>query len=725
MRENENPQANGPFKDPTIYYKEIADIARLEVQRCLHSKKANYAVQNFLIFNLNFNYSSCYIKLSDYDKKKIKTQILDTEREIYKVDSQKRENFEFYRTLNFDEVPENRYPAQGITLLPFKYHTGRVVKATDKIPETGYFIKGSILRLITRSYPTYLPIVESLCRPLGTTDATFNDFNKNQEPTDVLNQKLKDHILHRHIYPILNFKKYKPIHPHDFQFCALPLNTGTGYYNRYSIEARATAKLHHPAVYDNQTTCKGYFVNINEYFHRQIIENIQKYGCIEPIHNPNKEVYERVKNMKNKQFFLSHPTLMFTRNHVSPSDREGELKQRPVYCVDDLFLRIEAALAFPLLIQARDELSAIMQGLETMRGANCYLDTISQTYKTYFTIDYKSFDQTIPLKLVTLLFSDVIPDLAIVNLGYTKKWGDLDNKEHQDIAQGFQNLLKFMEQWMTEMTFVTGDGFAYKREHAGIPSGMLFTQVNDSIVNLFMIIDSLIAYGCTDDEIDQMKFFIMGDDNCIFSQWPMQKIERFSLFLPEYLHSRWKTYTHPDKNILTSDRRKISTLSYECNQGYPVRPIEKMVAQLVYPERGFDEKLMSYRAIGAAYASSGCNKQFYEFCKDIYNMYLPDRAPINEFNIRKIKKMMYHGYYDDESFITDEMLEEFPTFGRILFMHRAYLGPLHPGPKWKFDVFREMPYCNDKRGITLTLRNEAMKFLSPPLSPRFNFKVND
>lgn len=89
-----------------------------------------------------------------------------------------------------------------------------------------------------------------------------------------------------------------------------------------------------------------------------------------------------------------YPTIMYTRNHISK--RTGPLKQRPVYAVDDLFLTIETMLTFPLLVQARHHDSCIMYGLEAIRKSNVYLDLIVQKYKSFFTIDWSSFDQTVP-----------------------------------------------------------------------------------------------------------------------------------------------------------------------------------------------------------------------------------------------------------------------------------------------------------------------------------------
>jgi hypothetical protein len=65
-----------------------------------------------------------------------------------------------------------------------------------------------------------------------------------------------------------------------------------------------------------------------------------------------------------------------------------------------------------------------------------------------------------------------------------------------------------------------------------------------------------------------------------------------------------------NKSIITDDRSKIETLSYQCF-GKLKKDIEKLVAQLSYPEHGYIDKYMSMRAIGIAYASWGIDPVFH------------------------------------------------------------------------------------------------------------------
>lgn len=44
------------------------------------------------------------------------------------------------------------------------------------------------------------------------------------------------------------------------------------------------------------------------------------------------------------------------------------------------------------------------------------------------------------------------------------------------------------------MTFVDAEGDAYRRQHAGIPSGMLSTQFTGSFCSLFLLFEGLVEY---------------------------------------------------------------------------------------------------------------------------------------------------------------------------------------------------------------------------------------
>lgn len=164
----------------------------------------------------------------------------------------------------------------------------------------------------------------------------------------------------------------------------MPLSTGTGYHNRHDYKIRAHAKFSHPEEYAIKPTSKGYFINSFLESARTIIHRIKHTGLPFEypdswISNPTDAESDELLDSIN-HFINCYPTIMFTQNHISK--RRGALKQRPVYAVDELFLTIESMLTFPLNVQARSHQCCIMYGLETIRGANHYLDQVAQLYSS-------------------------------------------------------------------------------------------------------------------------------------------------------------------------------------------------------------------------------------------------------------------------------------------------------------------------------------------------------
>lgn len=82
------------------------------------------------------------------------------------------------------------------------------------------------------------------------------------------------------------------------------------------------------------------------------------------------------------------------------------------------------------------------------------------------------------------------------------------------------------------------------------------------------------------------------------------------------------------KTIITDQRQYIQTLAYSCNFGMLTRPIEKLIAQLCYPEHGHVDKYISIRVNWFGYASCRYDYTFYLLCKDVCHTFLPYAAPL-------------------------------------------------------------------------------------------------
>jgi len=596
---------------------------------------------------------------------------------FYIADQHKGEPFEFYQDLDLQDVPTSRVPAPGIIQLPARFHKEQVVVPTETVPETGFDLHPLIRYLVFRKYPQYIPYVTQYVRPLGTTDATFSDFNKEQKQYPPIPADLVSRIVPI-VTKLLGAKRFLPLHYVDTFFTKMPLHTGASYFYRHSYELRTHAAFAHPKEYSNRTTSKGYFLNSFTEWARTVVHRIKEFGVpFDPTNLPPHDVTHRLRT-----FFMQHATMLFTRNHIS--DRDGILKQRPVYAMDTLFLHLEAMVTFPLHVMARSMDSALMYSLETIRGGCAKMDSIAQRFRSYLCIDWSSFDQRMPWIIVDTFFTVFLPSLIVISAGYqpTHEYPSYPDLTSEKLFQRMFNILCFLRLWYYNCVFVTADGYAYVRTLAGIASGMLNTQYLDSYCNLFLIVHALLHFGATEEEIFQICFFVMGDDNVVLTNWSLSRLNEFLYFFEEHALSRFGMVLSRQKSIITAMRTRIEMLGYRLNGGRPNRPLGKLVAQLCYPEHGPIDKYMSARAVGMAWASAGMDKNFYAFCKDVYLTFLPYAEKPDTQAIQKIAKHlpgMFKVLDDIDEFVNPE---RFPSLEEIVDRFTHWQGELDPTKKW-------------------------------------------
>nr|BBU59858.1 RNA dependent RNA polymerase [Rosellinia necatrix partitivirus 25] len=614
-------------------------------------------------------------------------------------DVQKGEPFEFYTSIHHDDIPPERYPAPGITILPLKFHSGRTVEPTDEVPVTGHSMHPILEYLVTHKWYHYKTYTDTYCRPLDTTQATFDDFNKEQKPVDPIPQSRIDFVLPLVIH-FLNALPYLPLHFVDTRRMKMPTHTGTGYFNRFSYVMKTHAAYSHPHIYEQRPTSKGYFYNAMYHYSRTWLHYIKKFASPGPL------VYNSTQYLKSlRTFFTQHATLLFTRIHISM--RDGALKVRPVYAVDDFFILIEGMLTFPLHAMARISIngtkSCIMYSFETIRGGCLYLNQLAMQYTSFLCIDWSSYDQRLPRVITDIFWTQFLRSLIVINHGYQPTWEYPSHKDLDEHAlyQRMDNLLHFLHTWYNNMVFVTSDGFGYLRDYCGVPSGLLNTQYLDSFGNLFLIIDALYVFfserGLADPDIRkqilQIVFFVMGDDNVLFTKLDLDTLYAFLVFLESYALSRYNMVLSKTKSVLTVLRSRIEILSYRVNNGKPIRPIYKLVAQLCFPEHGPNDKFMSARAIGIAYAAAGQDPDFHEFCSDVYSMFKPFSVQLTPENIERAK---YHlpGYFKMFDNIAEEIpFDHFPTIDEVLAKYSTWQGYLKLDKKWDPNWFVNPPYA--------------------------------
>jgi len=411
--------------------------------------------------------------------------------------------------------------------------------------------------------------------------------------------------------------------------------------------------------------------------------------------------------------------MLFTRNHIS--DRDGILKQRPVYAMDTLFLHLECMITFPLHILARSMKSSLMYSIETIRGGCAYMDARARAFTSYLCIDWSSFDQRMPWIIVDTFFTVFLPLLLVISNGYqpTVEYPVYPDLTPEKMFSRLFNILCFLRTWYYNCVFCTADGYAYVRTLAGIASGMLNTQYLDSYCNLFLMIHALINFGCSDSEILELVIFVMGDDNVLLSLWTEQRLHSFMKHFEHHALTRFGMVLSSSKSVFTTLRSKIEMLGYSCHNASPRRPIGKLVAQLCFPEHGPKDKYMSSRAIGMAYASAGFDLKFYTFCFDVYLTFLPYAEPVTELNMPAIMKHLpgiFKMLDDPTEFVNPE---RFPSIHEIRSRYETWQGELDPWKKWNPAHFATPPAVVPPDSVTMTEYMQANGIVFPDIDRLF------
>jgi hypothetical protein len=612
--------------------------------------------------------------------------------------SRSSEPFEFYQTRP-DPISPDRISHPGIQTLPYQFHSFGSSESQEalQLSEERYILPPLKFLLDVR-YPQFLPAVNAFTRPTETVSRTFEDFNKEQIEYPPVPPDLARRIVTLITF-LLNAKPFRPLHWIDTFFIKLPLATGASYFHRYSHDQNIHARYSHPSEYESKTTSNGYFFNSFSEYSRTIVHHIKEFALpFDPTNLSPSQILEH-----SQRFILSHATMLFTRSQISKI--LGPFKVRPVYAVDRLFIHLEAMITHPLHLLGRSLDSSLMYSIETIRGGCSYVDLLARNFSSYLCLDWSSYDQRVPWTIVETFFTLFLPSLIIINDGYapTSEYPSYPGLSPDMLASRIFNILTFLRIWYYNMVFVLASGHSYVRKFCGIASGMLNTQYLDSYCNLFIMIHALFHFGCTDSEILEICFLVMGDDNVLLTDWSIVRLQEFLDFIVEHALSRFGMVVSPQKTIITRIRTRIEMLGYITNGGLPLRLIDKLVAQLVFPEHGPKLRTMSSRAIGMAWAAAGSSPMFHRFCYDVYLTFLPyQESSSDASNARHalpgyLAFVSYYGIDPEISFST------FPSINAVRDKFQHIQGVLPYAHKWSPAHFLVDPDFLPENAITLEM----------------------
>lgn len=626
-------------------------------------------------------------------------------------------------------LPDDRKANPGIAALHgFRFHTVAAFHRYQNMSRYGYDALGFIYRTIITFFCNFVWMLNEYCRPSGSADAVFENFNQATTPVDPIEPSRLEQImpLMHHFFKI---KPYCPIAFPDLRFYKWSLVTSADYHAHHSKDQQDDSALYWKHLKDNdlldnrydysdRPRSKGYFFNTVLLSTRTIVHNIKYFRL--PFQRHPRDTLDSIAS-KLSFWFMKYPTVMYVRSQIS---KLTKLKVRPVYNAPFLFILIEAMLTLPLMAQCRLEDSCLLWGYETIRGGMQELNRIAHDYDTFIMIDWSRYDQLLPFAIIYHFWCTFLPQLIRVDLGYmpTKQYPTkthtkaFTEKHHNHLKSNPEyvtfasrlpfyaphiimfsfiifNLISFIWLWYVRMVFVTPDGYGYVRLLAGVPSGIFMTQICDSFCNAFLIVDAMLEFGFTIEEIKLFKMLIQGDDNVIFYLGDFSRIFAFYEWMPQYCLTRWHMIVSVDKSKITRLRNRIEVLGYTNLNGMPHRDAAKLVATLAYPERYVQDKtkhvIFMSRAIGIAYANAGHNREVHDLCERAYKQARKDSG-LSTDELKQIPiEYQKLGFYEIFSVNIEELrthliqdVSQFPDFYDIRANLRYWHGPHSVYPMW-------------------------------------------
>lgn len=202
---------------------------------------------------------------------------------------------------------------------------------------------------------------------------------------------------------------------------------------------------------------------------------------------------------------------------------------------------------------AMAEMSWYVGGKDLSSDVGGRIRWMRANYQNWISIDYSGFDASISAWLIHDAFE-------IIRCAFV----DVDDE-----------LFRVIETDFIEKNFVFKEGVVHSVK--GVPSGSMFTQIVDSIVNRLMVLTFLHSRSFRAD------MMIMGDDNLVFS---IEKIDPDDI--ASYLAKNFGVIVNADKTSNGTAKVNPEFLSREWRFDGEYREPHELVAKMMYPERTRD-----------------------------------------------------------------------------------------------------------------------------------------
>jgi hypothetical protein len=357
---------------------------------------------------------------------------------------------------------------------------------------------------------------------------------------------------------------------------------------------------------------------------------------------PDKTVRKSFANMKHIVFSFTRRWMHYikedlippnTNNYMFPMllhsktalvDIDDPNKMRTIWGTPKLFVLTQIVFFWRYFawIKSHRGSTPLLWGYETLTGG--WLRLNSELFHnhmkySFLMIDWKRFDKYAEFSALRDIFTN------------RRQYIDFDHgyepthnyRDTTPIRSNQGTRMRRLWGWMISsyfhMDIVLPDGRRFKRLHAGIPSGVYTTQLDDSQYNTLML--STILYSL-EVPFDNLK--VLGDDSLarLLTCIPPNQHHDFLVQMQRKADHYFGSIVSLDKSKLKTGIQHCEVLSYENNHGLPYRdPLPAMANFYHTKARSPSPQYTMTAALGYSYALPYCPKRYYNVLKDIYDYY--------------------------------------------------------------------------------------------------------
>lgn len=230
----------------------------------------------------------------------------------------------------------------------------------------------------------------------------------------------------------------------------------------------------------------------------------------------------------------------------------------------------EAAYFYPLQDNMKRNVQIYAASNAVARRAVFNELAVNEDYQAKLAMDYSGFDGSIGPQMIGIAFNLL--------------------REHLVLTEREEKLWNRIATYFATCPFVDQHGILISGRRGGVPSGSMFTQMIDTIVNAIVIEYSLFEL--------KKRYFVYGDDSLTFLRCDVQEIENKLEDVKRRASELGITVNLKKTHVCRPTDVTTFLGHYDLHPG---RPADEVLARLIFPERPFRVNAETLRSRVVAY----------------------------------------------------------------------------------------------------------------------------